>query len=726
MQMTAGRMMVRRCAVLSGLVAASLTGASAAEQPLADAAQYADWGVVRALVEEGADVTVRQGDGATALHWAAYWDEVELADLLVRAGADVNAANDLGVTPLWAAAENCSAAMVERLLDAGANPNAPLLSGETPLMTAARVGAVDVSRELLKAGADTAATGGRNQTALMWAVAQRHADVVEALLAHGAAVDARSDVWTEVVKTTPEPWNPEYVTEIPQGGYTPLLFAARVGDLASAKLLVAAGADVNDQPPYGTSATVVAAHSGHAGVAAFLLEQGADPNAAHAGYTALHAAILHKDATLARALLDHGADPAAPVKSSTPVRRDAVDFYLHPSYVGATPFWLAARFNAPDIMRLLLERGADPLARHYPKYWPGSLSIRDERVQVEEGATTALMAAGGPRRPRPSVLGGSTLAHRRERTCAEHAARAGSGAARADDARRGHACCRAGNRRQRRQHRGQYGAARRGGPGLRQRRRVPHRAGRPAGRRERRRSDAARHRAARAGPRTQLDAAPQHRRAAAPPGRRRVATSKENIMSAAIEQLVKRYEGGGMTRRDLVLALSALVMARPAGGAAAQQGAAPAPIRVRTMNHVTLSVSDVQRSVEFYQRVLGLPLVTTQGTERDWDAPAVPVLGIGDGPQFIALARGDRPHINHYCLGMEGFDAAEIVARLAEHGIEARVRMRADFRSAGRGADVQRPGRYPGADPGRELLRRLREAGRPVRSGRPPARPLRC
>ena len=149
-------------------------------------------------------------------------------------------------------------------------------------------------------------------------------------------------------------------------------------------------------------------------------------------------------------------------------------------------------------------------------------------------------------------------------------------------------------------------------------------------------------------------------------------------MSAAIEQLVKRYEGGGMTRRELVLALSALVLARPAGGAAAQQGAAAAPIRVSTMNHVTLSVSDVQRSVEFYQRVLGLPLVTTQGTERDWDAPAVPVLGIGDGPQSIALSRGARPHINHYCLGMEGFDAAEIVARLAEHGIEARVRMRAD------------------------------------------------
>ncbi len=382
-------------AILGWTITSLAASASAADQPLADAAQRADWSVVHTLIEEGADVTARQGDGATALHWAAYWDEIESADLLIRSGADVNAANDLGVTPVWAAAENGSAALVRRLLDAGADPDAPLLSGETPLMTAARVGAAEVAHQLLEAGADTAATAGRGQTALMWAVAQRHAAVVEALLAHGAAVDARSEVWTEVVKTTAEPWNPEYVAEIPQGGYTPLLFAARVGNLASAKLLVAAAADVNDQPPYGTSATVVAAHSGHRDVAVFLLEQGANPNAADAGYTALHAAILHKDAALVRALLDHGANPDASVRASTPFRRDSVDFYLHPSWVGATPFWLAARFNAPDIMRLLVDRRADPLAVHHPTYWPGSLSVRDERVQVEEGPTTALMAAAG-------------------------------------------------------------------------------------------------------------------------------------------------------------------------------------------------------------------------------------------------------------------------------------------------------------------------------------------
>ena len=393
------RIAVRSCtvsvALSAALVVASQSGASGADRPLADAAQRGDWGVVRTLLEQGADATARQGDGATALHWAAYWDDVKVAGLLLDAGADVNAANDLGVTPLWAATENGRAPMVRRLLDAGANPNVPLLSGETPLMTAARVGAAEVAGLLLEAGADVDAAGARSQTALMWAVAQRHPRVVEALLAHGAAVDARSDVWTEVVKTTPEPWNPEYVAEIPQGGYTPLLFAARVGDLASAKRLVAAGADVNDQPPYGTSATVVAAHSGHGDVAAYLLEQGADPNAAGAGYTALHAAILHKDAGLVRALLDAGADPDAPVRSSTPVRRDAVDFYLHPSYVGATPFWLAARFGAPGIMHMLAERGGNPRVAHHPTYWPGSLSVRDERTQVREGATTALMAAVG-------------------------------------------------------------------------------------------------------------------------------------------------------------------------------------------------------------------------------------------------------------------------------------------------------------------------------------------
>ena len=370
--------------------------AVASAQPVAEAARTADWAAVRALVEQGADVTAPQGDGTTALHWAGYWDEGDMAALLLDAGADANAMTDLGVTPLWTACENGSAQMTRILLEVGADPNAALLSGETLLMTATHSGSAAVIEQLLAAGADVnTAEQGRGQTALMWAVAQRHPDVVEALLAHQPDVHVRSDARTEVVKTSPEPWNPDYIIDLLQGGYTPLLFAARVGDLDSARLLVAAGADVNDTAPYGTSATVVAAHSGHGELAAFLLEQGADPNAAGAGYTALHAAILHKDDHLVAALLVRGADPNVPVVRSTPVRRDSVDYYLHPSYVGATPFWLAARFSAPAIMRLLAEHGADPLVAHRPVYWGGRLAESDDRAEVREGDTTAVMAAAG-------------------------------------------------------------------------------------------------------------------------------------------------------------------------------------------------------------------------------------------------------------------------------------------------------------------------------------------
>ena len=127
------------------------------------------------------------------------------------------------------------------------------------------------------------------------------------------SVNARTEVWTQCWwQTSPEQdVHPSYQANLQMGGDTPLLFAARVGDLASAKLLVAAGANVNDTAPYGVSATVLAAHSGNAGLVAFLLDKDADPNAAGAGYTALHAAILRGDAKAVAVLLDHGANPNA-------------------------------------------------------------------------------------------------------------------------------------------------------------------------------------------------------------------------------------------------------------------------------------------------------------------------------------------------------------------------------------------------------------------------------
>ena len=143
------------------------------------------------------------------------------------------------------------------------------------------------------------------------------------------------------------------------------MFAARVGDLASAKLLVAAGANVNDADAWGVSATTLAAHSDFRDVVEFLLDKGADPNAARAGFTALHEAIMHRDEKMVSALLDHGADANAPLKTWTPTRRSSEDFTFGPELVGATPFWLAARFTEPGVMRLLLKHGADPLFVHH-------------------------------------------------------------------------------------------------------------------------------------------------------------------------------------------------------------------------------------------------------------------------------------------------------------------------------------------------------------------------
>ncbi|MCE2541561.1 MAG: ankyrin repeat domain-containing protein [Acidobacteria bacterium] len=396
-------------ALLLALVAVRAAAAAAPpEAPLADAAKRADWAAVRTLLQQGADVDARQGDGSTALHWASYRNNGKIAALLIGAGADVDAANDLGVTALWAACENGSADMVETLLAAGADPNTPLPFGETPLMTAARSGNADVVGRLLAAGADvdTATEAGAygEQTALMWAVAQQHPAVVDVLLAHGADVYARSTTFTETVKTISTyanyglqcvPRDECYITEVRSGGFTPLLFAARVGDLASARLLLAAGADVNEATPDGSSALAVAALSGNGAVGALLLEHGADPNAAGGGYAPLHAAILQRDPDLSEALLAAGADPDARVSASTRYTRDSADFFFPPWYVGAPAFWLAARHREAGIMRLLARHGADPHATHDPQYWTRDRGTAAGRMWVEEGETTALMAAVG-------------------------------------------------------------------------------------------------------------------------------------------------------------------------------------------------------------------------------------------------------------------------------------------------------------------------------------------
>ena len=362
--------------------------ACAADRPaLIDAARNGDSSALRSLIEKKSDVNAVEGDGSTALLWASYRDNLDAASALIRAGANVNRANDLGATPLWAACQNGSAAMVGILLKASANPNVALLAGETPLMMAARGGYAEVVEQLLQKDANPNARGARSQTALMWAVAEKHPEVVKVLLAHGADLHAKSAVWSEVMAVPPHGYLP-YNRAIPHGGETALMFASRVGDLASAKLLVTAGANVNDEDSWGVSATVLAAHSGFGGLVALLLEKGADPNRAEAGFTALHIAVMRRDEKMAADLLDHGADPNAPLKTWTPTRRSSHDFFFHPALVGATPFWLAARFDEPGMMRLLLKHKADPLFVQHSDYV-------GEKQQHRTEAVTALMAAVG-------------------------------------------------------------------------------------------------------------------------------------------------------------------------------------------------------------------------------------------------------------------------------------------------------------------------------------------
>ena len=372
---------VPRCLGVSLSVAvASIAIVSAANDlRLIEAIKARNAEAVRSLLKEKVDVNARQGDGATALHWATHFGDASTVDLLLRAGAKADVADDTGVTPLYLACLNRQGALVERLLQSRANPSAALVSGETVLMTCARTGEAAGVRALLARGADVnTKEPGHDQTALMWAAAQGHAEAVDALLSKGADVKARSRSFIQTVtsEVTQRAGREELNYDIPRGGSTAILFAARSGDVESARLLIAAGADVNDSLPDGASALAVAAHSGNSDVAKLLLEKGADVNGAAVGYTALHAAVLRSDLDLVKALLAQNANPNAQITKGTPVRRNSQDFELPKTLIGATPYLLAAKFVEADIMRALAAAGADT------------------RLPMKDGATPLMAAVG--------------------------------------------------------------------------------------------------------------------------------------------------------------------------------------------------------------------------------------------------------------------------------------------------------------------------------------------
>jgi uncharacterized protein len=345
-------------------MALAATLAASSDGRLADAVKSHDLEHAKVLLAQPLDVNAPQEDGSTALHWAVHFGDSDLVDRLIHAGANVNATTDLGATPLYLACLNADGAMVEKLLQSGANARSALGTGETSLMTCARTGNAEAVAAIVKHGADVNATErSHGQSALMWAVSEQHVDAVRILIENGADVHARSLSHRALVaRRMPHGGeqrghnSAEWVT---QGGSTPLLLAARTGNVDIAGLLLAGRADVNEAAPDGNTPLSIAAHSKQGQLAAFLLDKGADPNVSGPGYTPLHSAVLRSDPKLIVALIKHGANPDARLTDGTPFRRTDPDYLLLGDQEGATPFLLAARFLEPELMDLLAKNGAD-------------------------------------------------------------------------------------------------------------------------------------------------------------------------------------------------------------------------------------------------------------------------------------------------------------------------------------------------------------------------------
>jgi ankyrin repeat protein len=381
------------------LLGATAAFAAPADSRLADAVMRGDKEAVATLVGDRSIINASQTDGTTALHWAVRQNDLATADVLIKAGADVKAVNRYGVTVLSLAALNGNTAMIAKLLAAGADPNSANQGGETVLMTASRTGNVEAVKLLLDRGANVNAKDPEHaQTPLMWAVIEKHLDIARLLIARGADVNARTTVsmipgefglarpgggpGTQLQRAHPSP----------SGGMTPLLFAVREGELEATKLLLDSGADIHASTGNKTSPLVIALLNGQVGIATWLLERGADPNAADAyGRAALFAAVDLRNfyharfadvpydglepMPLIRALLKKGADPNA--------RAETIPFnglYVFDgswiNFDGQTSFVRAALAGDVELMRVLLENGANP------------------NIATVEG-TTALMAASG-------------------------------------------------------------------------------------------------------------------------------------------------------------------------------------------------------------------------------------------------------------------------------------------------------------------------------------------
>jgi len=329
------------------------------------------------VVSTGVDVNQPSSDGTTALHWAAYYGNVELARRLLRAEADPGTRNDYGSSPMQEAAAVGNVEMLELLLENGANVESPNVEGQTALMAVARTGNVDAARLLVQKGADVNAVeawGG--QSALMWAAARKHPAMIDFLITQGAEVDRRAIDRNWERRVTSEP----RVKEMQMGGLTPLLYAVRENCLECVKRLLAAGADINKPDPDNISPLLLALLNMRYDIAKYLVEQGADVNQwDYWGRTPLYMAadtnivplsqrgdpkpVLEKASGLevARMLLERGANPDYALKLPPLPREIAYDRANDYPVMnaGSTPLQRAAYGADVEMMKLLLDHDAD-------------------------------------------------------------------------------------------------------------------------------------------------------------------------------------------------------------------------------------------------------------------------------------------------------------------------------------------------------------------------------
>lgn len=394
-----------------GLVAALSVAvdASIADSPIANAAMLGDRDGVKALLKKGLDVNEAQGDGTTALHWAAIKGDAEMAQMLIVAGANLRATTRIGAyTPLYLAAKGGYSGVVAALLSAGADAKAVTSNGTTPLMIAAAAGDTKSITSLIENGADiNARDTAKGESPLMFAAGFNRTAAVKLLLAKGADHKATTKVVDLFALTAPEEEamlrgaggngpagaggnRPADVagatrayryTELisSQGGLTALLFAARQGYTDTAMALLEGGADIN-QPNAGdqTSPLLMSIINGHFDLSMKLIERGANPNAAAFNGVAPLFAVLNIQwapkslypspkayqqqktsyLELMQALIAKGADVNARVSRKVWYQAYNSD-YAGFDEAGATPLFRAAYASDVAAMKLLVANGAD-------------------------------------------------------------------------------------------------------------------------------------------------------------------------------------------------------------------------------------------------------------------------------------------------------------------------------------------------------------------------------